>query len=158
MSTPLRIRRFWFGLCPAITVLGLTLCGHAAAAGPAAGQGDGGLTVHAVGFPHTRGQAIAKLFRPGDDVLGPGRWQQSTSIKDGAATFRFEGLPAGAYAVVVFHDENGNGIIDHGLLGPSEPIGFSGGFALGVLSGFPSFEKLKFEFKQPAQTLEIKLR
>ena len=137
MSTPSRIRRSWFGLCRAITVLGLVLCGHAVAAGPAASQGVGSLTVHAVGFSHTRGQAIAKLFLPGDDVLGPGRWQQSASIKDGAATFRFEGLPAASYALVVFHDENGNGIIDHGLLGPSEPIGFSGGFALGVLSGFP---------------------
>jgi len=60
--------------------------------------------------------------------------------------------------VVVFHDENGNGTIDHSLLGPSEPIGFSGVFALGVLAGFPSFGKLKFQFKPPAQTLEIVLR
>ncbi len=158
MGTPSRIRRFRFSLLRAITVLALALCGHAVAAGAAAGQAVGSLTVHAVGFSHTRGQAIAKLFLPGDDVLGPGRWQQSASVKDGAAAFHFEGLPAGPYAVVVFHDENGNGTIDHGLLGPSEPIGFSGGFALGVLSGFPSFEKLKFQFKPPAQTLEIKLR
>jgi uncharacterized protein (DUF2141 family) len=139
-------------------ILVMTVYGHAIAAGPAAGQGIGSLTVQAVGFTHTRGQAIAKMFRPGDDVLGPGRWQQSASIKEGAATFRFEGLSAGPYAVVVFHDENSNGIIDHGLLGPSEPIGFSGGFALSVLSGFPNFEKLRFEYKPPVQTLEIRLR
>jgi uncharacterized protein (DUF2141 family) len=158
MSTPSRMRRFWLGLRRAIAVLGLALCGHAVAAGPATSQGVGSLTVHAVGFSHPQGQAIAKLFLPGDDVLGRGRWQQSASIRDGAATFCFEGLSAGTYAVVVFHDENGNGIIDHGLLGPSDPVGFSGGFALSILSGFPSSEKLKFEFRPPAQTLEIKLR
>ena len=79
-------------------------------------------------------------------------------IDRGAAVFRFKGLLAGRYAAVVFHDENDNGVIDHGLLGPSEPLGFSGGFVLSLVSGRPDFERLKFDFKPPAQTLELQVR
>ncbi len=118
----------------------------------------GALTLHVTGFADARGHAVAKLYAPGDNVLGAGRWQVRTPIGANSAVLRFEGLPAGRYAAVVFHDENDNGVIDHGLLGPAEPIGFSGGFVLNLLSGRPDFERLKFEFKPPAQTLELQLR
>jgi uncharacterized protein (DUF2141 family) len=101
---------------------------------------------------------MAKLFAPGDRVLGPGRWQRTAPIEAGGATFRFERLAAGEYAAVVFHDENENGEIDHGLFGPSEPLGFSGGFVLSLLSGRPDFDRLRFEFTPPEQTLELRVR
>lgn len=38
----------------------------------------------------------------------------------------FEGLPAGRYAVMAYHDENGNRELDQNFLGiPREPLGFS---------------------------------
>jgi uncharacterized protein (DUF2141 family) len=135
----------------------LAFCG-AAAASPAVAQGAGDLNIQASGFAHARGQAVAKLFLPGDNILGPGRWRRNAPITRGVASFHFPKLAAGPYAVVVFHDENTNGEIDHGLLGPSEPIGFSGGFSLSLVSGMPSFDKLKFEFRPPSQTLEIGVR
>ncbi len=101
---------------------------------------------------------MAKLYAPGDNVLGAGHWQVRTPIDGNTAVLRFEGLPAGRYAAVVFHDENDNGVIDHGLLGPSEPLGFSGGFVLRLVSGRPDFERLKFDFKPPTQTLELQVR
>jgi uncharacterized protein (DUF2141 family) len=116
------------------------------------------LTLLARGFAHAGGSAVAKLFIAGDNVLGAGRWQQSAAIVRGGAIFHFEDLPAGAYAAVVFHDENGNGVIDHGLLGPSESVGFSGGFVLSLISGRPDFERLKFDFKPPIQSLEVRVR
>lgn len=119
---------------------------------------SGDLTLHVTGFVHTRGHAVAKLYAPGDNVLGAGHWQVRAPIDANAAVLRFEGLPPGRYAAVVFHDENDNGVIDHGLLGPSEPIGFSGGFVLSLLSGRPDFERLKFDFNPPAQTLELQVR
>jgi uncharacterized protein (DUF2141 family) len=119
---------------------------------------SGDLTLHVTGFEHARGHAVAKLYAPGDDVLGPGHWQVRSPIDGNTSVLRFEGLPPGRYAAVVFHDENDNGVIDHGLLGPSEPIGFSGGFMLNLLSGRPDFESLKFDFKPPAQTLELQVR
>ena len=118
----------------------------------------GTLTIQASGFAHAGGRAVAKLFVAGDNVLEAGRWQQAAAIDRGAAVFRFEGLAGGTYAAVVFHDENGNGVIDHGLLGPSERLGFSGGFVLSLLSGRPDFERLKFDFKPPANPLEVTVR
>ena len=137
---------------PLLLALGLTALSVATQA-----QDSGELTVRAQGFKHAGGQAVAKLFIAGDSVLGPGRWQVRAAIEGGAAVFRFPGLVARPYAVVVFHDENRNGEIDHGLLGPSEAIGFSGGFVLSWTSGRPDFERLQFEFKPPAQTLEVRL-
>lgn len=114
------------------------------------------LTIHATGFANARGHAIAKLYRPGDDVLGPGRWQSSSTIVNGRARFVFDGLPRGPLAAVVFHDENDSGAIDHNALGvPSEAIGFSNGFALGLLSGLPRFDKLRFEYAGEKQHIDI---
>lgn len=118
----------------------------------------GELVVHATGFADARGHAVAKLFVAGDNVLEAGRWQLVAPIEAGAATFRFGRLPAGSYAVVVFHDLNDDLTIDHGLLGPSEPLGFSNGFALSWMSGRPDFERLQFDFQPPVQTLDVTVR
>ena len=144
-----------------LLTLTLALAGAAitaiTAAAPADGPETGELTIHASGFAHARGHAVAKLFAPGDNVLKPGRWQLAKTIEGGAAVFNFAALPAGRYAAVVFHDQNDNLEIDHGLLGPSEPLGFSGGFVLSLLSGRPDFERLQFEFKLPAQALQVRV-
>lgn len=141
------------------TMLGLALAvGGVGVLAAADEHSVGDLTIHATGFANARGYAVAKLFAPGDNVLGTGRWQMSSSIDGGIAMFHFDALPAGSYAVVVFHDENENGVIDHGLLGPSEPLGFSSGFKLSLVSGRPNFERLKFDFKPPTQMLELQVR
>ena len=71
------------------------------------------LDVHASGFKHEGGHAIAKLFLPGENVLGKGHWQAVAAIVGGQANFRFTALAKGPYAVVVFHDENDSGVIAH---------------------------------------------
>lgn len=45
--------------------------------------------------------------------------------QDDNRTFHIEGLPAGTYAVVVIHDQNNNGDLDMGMMGPTEKYGFS---------------------------------
>jgi uncharacterized protein (DUF2141 family) len=65
-------------------------------------------------------------------------------------------LKYGKYAVSVFHDENGNGTVDHNFLHfPAEPLGFSNDFHLGIFAGLPSFEKLQFEFTPGAEPVSI---
>lgn len=140
-------------LALAVALIGMTL-----PAAAADGATSGELTIRATGFVDLRGHAVAKLFMPGDNVLGPGRWQLSSAIENGAAVFRVTGLASGRYAAVVFHDKNDNSVIDHGLLGPSEPLGFSGRFVLSLFSGRPDFEQLQFDFKPPAQTLEVSVK
>ena len=142
----------------AFALLLLLACGSATLSAAAQAPESGELVVHATGFANARGHAVAKLFVAGDNVLEAGRWQRLAPIEAGAVTLRFSDLLAGSYAVVVFHDLNDNLAIDHGLFGPSEPLGFSGGFALSWLSGRPDFARLQFDFKPPVQTLTVRVK
>ena len=63
------------------------------------------------------------LNRAVDDwhVLG-----KAPAIKDASATIDFDGLAPGKYAMVCYHDENGNGKFDENALGmPKEGYCFS---------------------------------
>jgi uncharacterized protein (DUF2141 family) len=128
----------------------------AQAAGEAGAAGV--LTIQASGFDDTQGHAVAKLFQPGDNVMEKGRWESLAVIKDGQATLVFPPLPAGTYALVVFHDRNDNDHIDHGWMGPSEPLGFSGGFKLTLFSGRPTFDELKFSFDGQPRTMNVAVK
>lgn len=77
--------------------------------------------------------------------------------KTGILMVNFTGLAYGDYAIALFHDVNNNGVMDRNFAGiPSEPFAFSkkprSKFRL------PKFEEIKFEFRQPNQTLFTKLR
>jgi uncharacterized protein (DUF2141 family) len=68
----------------------------------------------------------------------------------------FENLAAGRYAVIVFHDADGNGRLDKNLLGvPTEAYGFSNG-ARGFL-GPPSFKDASVAFDGTEMELAITL-
>lgn len=137
---------------------------QATASAAAAPAGTGVLVVRATGFDDARGHAVAKLYRPGENVLKPDSYRRATAaIQSGSAHLAFGDLPDATYALVVFHDSNNNGRIDHNALSlPDEQLGFSNGFRLGVFSGLPSFEKLQFRFVHapgPAPvTLDIEVR
>jgi uncharacterized protein (DUF2141 family) len=58
-------------------------------------------------------------------------------------TTAFDSLPAGVYAVALYHDENNNGQLDENLFGiPTEGFGFSNN-AMGTF-GPPSFSQASF--------------
>jgi uncharacterized protein (DUF2141 family) len=58
----------------------------------------------------------------------------------GKCVFSFSDLPIGEYAVIAFHDENNNGILDRNFFGvPAEGIG-----TYLKATGIPSFQKTKF--------------
>lgn len=62
---------------------------------------------------------------------------------EGKATLIFPRLPHGSYAVIVFHDENGNDDLDHNFMRfPAEPLGCSNGFKLTLFSGVSNFKRL----------------
>lgn len=115
-----------------------------------------GLVIHLKGFTHERGQAIANLFYEGGDVFGRPHARAVARIQQGGATLNFPHLAHGSYAVIAFHDENGNNDLDHNLLRlPAEPLGFSNGFRFSLFSGMPSFAKLRFTFGVDTKPLEI---
>src|SRR5437764_9308992 len=70
--------------------------------------------------------------------------------------FVYRNLPAGRYAVSVFHDENGNGKLDTNVVGmPTEPYGFSRDAR--ALMGPPSFADAAFDL-QADTTITVNLR
>ncbi|MFN7146402.1 MAG: DUF2141 domain-containing protein, partial [Myxococcota bacterium] len=102
--------------------------------------------------------AVAKLFRPGAPLTLPNAVATAKgAVRDGRAACHFPDLAEGAYALVVFHDTNDNGAIDHRFGWPAEPLGFSGGFRLSLTSGRPTFEKLRFDVVG-ATVLDVEVR
>jgi uncharacterized protein (DUF2141 family) len=72
------------------------------------------------------------------------------------ASIAFGNLAPGRYAVIAFHDENGDGRLDKSLLGvPTEPYGFSKG-AHGFLSA-PNFKDAAVAFDGADVTVAIVL-
>ncbi len=117
----------------------------------------GVLVVNSMNYEHNKGTVECLLYRKSDAILKTPFMKVITGIKKGRATCVFKDVPDAAYAVRVFHDQNTNGEIDHNFLSiPSEPLGFSNEWELSILSGLPTFEKLKFEFKQN-KTIQIKV-
>jgi uncharacterized protein (DUF2141 family) len=117
------------------------------------------LQVRVSGLQSIQGQVVATLFWEGDDVFGPPRAKQTQVIVDGQASVSFENLQAGRYAVIVFHDINGNNTLDHNLLRfPAEPLGYSNGFELTLFSGLPSSRKLAVDVHPGATAINITVK
>ena len=71
-------------------------------------------------------------------------------------TVVFDGLAPGQYAVMVMHDENGNGKLDTNLVGiPVEGYGFSNNPRV---MRKPTWEESRFEFGGDAQAITVDLR
>jgi uncharacterized protein (DUF2141 family) len=65
-------------------------------------------------------------------------------------------LPKGSYAVSVFHDLNGNGILDKNLFGaPKEPYGFSKNYRPVIRA--PRFDEVKVEIGDEDKKISIEL-
>jgi Uncharacterized protein conserved in bacteria (DUF2141) len=95
----------------------------------------------------------------GQSLTGPGQATGRADIHGSQATIAFPSLAPGEYAVIAAHDENDNGEVDHGMFGPSEPIGFSNGFRLRrLLLSFPTFKKLKFVLAPDRNRIEVTVR
>ena len=81
---------------------------------------------------------------------------RATAQRGSSASVVFSNLPPGRYAVILFHDENGNGHLDKNFWGvPVEPYGFSND-AQGLL-GPPSFAEAAFTLDNRERTLPISL-
>jgi uncharacterized protein (DUF2141 family) len=117
------------------------------------------LVVHISGFKHARGHAMARVFVAGQSLTGPGQATGRADIHGSEATITLPSLQPGEYAVIAAHDENDNAEVDHGLFGPSEPLGFSNGFRLRrLLLSFPTFNKLKFLLAPDHNRIEVTVR
>lgn len=72
------------------------------------------------------------------------------------ATFVFKDLQPGAYAVLVTHDENGNGKLDSNMIGmPVEAYGFSNNPSV---MRKPTWDEARFEVGAQDAAIDITLR
>ena len=105
-----------------------------------------GIKVEVIGMRNDNGKLGCSLFnspegfpRDGSKVFRHA-W---APIKNGRGECFFSGVPAGDYAVSVFHDENGNGKFDMNWMGmPLEGYGFSNNIKPHFKA--PDFDECKF--------------
>jgi uncharacterized protein (DUF2141 family) len=104
------------------------------------------------------GTVLLALFNSAETFPKPGKYfrVEMVAAATSAGTATFRDLPAGRYAVSVFHDENANGKLDMNLVGfPTELFGFSND-ALGF-GGPPTFEKAAVDMRGDT-VISIQLR
>ena len=120
-------------LCLVIAAIALTGCASktpaTTAAEPPRPDGTGTVEVTIDGFDNDEGQALVALFL--DDT----GWPDDEAQAFGASVFpienlrvvaQFKDVPAGPFAISVFHDKDSDRELDTGVFGiPTEAYGFS---------------------------------
>jgi uncharacterized protein (DUF2141 family)/uncharacterized membrane protein len=87
----------------------------------------------------SNGKLMVKL----QNAEGTSVQRAAVPIRNNAVDYLFERVPAGKYALQMFHDENGNGQMERNFLGlPTEGYGFSNNAK--ATFGPPPFDKLLF--------------
>ncbi|MBN2193994.1 MAG: DUF2141 domain-containing protein [Polyangiaceae bacterium] len=132
-----------------------------AALGLSAGAGAepaGYIKVEVSGLKHNQNEAVCALYDrpeafPSESDVRAGR---HAPIADRRAVCRFEGVPAGRYAVAVFHDEDGDRRLSKVLGVPREGYGFSNGAKAGSF-GPPKFAAAAFEFDGKAKRVPVSI-
>jgi uncharacterized protein (DUF2141 family) len=118
------------------------------------------IRVAAEGLQHHDGAVRVALFESADGFPGePAKsLQQGVAQLEGSvATYEFDPVPCGRYAVSVFHDEDGDGEMQRDWLGrPSEGWGVSRD-ARGRF-GPPSFDDSAFEATEDTFSVRLTLR
>jgi uncharacterized protein (DUF2141 family) len=116
------------------------------------------LEVTLTGVKDARGQvrvglyADPKTFRKEAQALAV----QTAPAAEGEVRVRFAGLAPGRYAIMAYHDEDGNGELNRRLgMFPTEGYGLSNN---PKVMGPPAFDDSAFELPAPGGTLRIEIR
>lgn len=130
----------------------------AAVLGSAAAHAAAPLEVQLTGVQHERGAirvglyADDKTFRKEAQALAV----QQVAATPGNVVVRFDELAPGRYAIMAYHDEDGNGEMNRRLgMFPTEGYGLSNN---PKVMGPPAFEDSAFEASDSARTITIELR
>lgn len=154
-----------YALC---LVLGIALAMPATYVHPQNNEIDGSksderhtsIRVVASGMEHNEGQVLVALFVSKEGF--PSHIEQATQrgvahMDSSTATFTFDPVLPGEYAISVLHDEDGNGEMKTAMFGrPAEGWGVSNN-AKGRF-GPPKFKNAKFAANQDSVTVELQLR
>ncbi len=115
------------------------------------------LRVEVSGLRAAKGNVLCALHDSGDTFpkkADKARARARAPASVGSLILVFPDVQTGTYAVVCFHDENGNQDLDQNLLGiPQEGLGFSND-ATGTF-GPPKFEAAQFRYSGGPQSIPI---
>jgi uncharacterized protein (DUF2141 family) len=114
------------------------------------------LTVSVSGLKPLKGDLYISLHSRPEffQVADSAFLKQKIAVNEETETFAFKELPAGRYAIAIYHDENLNGIMDANENGfPKEGYGFS---TKSKFLGRPKFEQAAFELSGN-DTIEVKM-
>jgi uncharacterized protein (DUF2141 family) len=118
------------------------------------------LHVRVAGLRDSAGQVICTLYDspgafPSDSNKAVG--QAAVAIRKRSAECDFVGIAPGKYALVAFHDENGNGEFDRSWFGmPKEGYAFSNNVR--PVFAPPSFKAAAFDYAGGDQWLTLAMR
>ncbi|NBB89097.1 MAG: DUF2141 domain-containing protein [Bacteroidetes bacterium] len=105
-------------------------------------------------FKSNKGKAFVALYDSEKNWLKKRSKGEIIAIQDQTATVVFEDVPAGTYAVSLFHDENRNGKMDANIFGiPKEPTACSNN-ATGRF-GPPTWDDASFAVEDAPLNLKI---
>ena len=115
------------------------------------------LTIEVTGAKSASGKVRFGLYNdPQAFPRTPWRGLETAATTTGVMTVTFKDLPAGAYAVSAYHDENDNDKLDRGAFEvPLERVGFSRD-ARGD-KGPPEFRDAKIDLTDTAQKITFKM-
>lgn len=140
----------------------LGLVGLTALGGDAQAGGEKvSLTVSALDFRNTKGQAIVAVFDSKDAWPKIDKALKVEKVKLDKATLdvTFRDLPPGTYAVEVIHDENENGKLDMRWLPYPKPVEGAGASNDAPASvGPPSWSDARFKLTDKGGAITIHLR
>lgn len=132
------------------------LVAAAVLAGPVLAQAAT-LTVDVAGVANAKGKVLVAVYGSADKFLKEPLRTAAVDAQPGKVRLVIAGLPAGDYALSLFHDVNGNGELDANLVGmPTEPYGFSND-AAGHF-GPPSFEQARLHLPEAGSVAAVNLR
>ncbi len=118
---------------------------------------DGKVYVEISGIDEIEGDLSIGLFNDAELFPQNGKAFQGSRVKveTSKISYTFENIPAGDYALAIYHDENSDGELGKNFLGmPSEDYVFSN-YATGTM-GPPSFEDAMFTHKD-STTIKLNL-
>jgi uncharacterized protein (DUF2141 family) len=103
------------------------------------------------------GEVRIGLYATPDDYRKTPMREAKAAANGNPVSIRIPGLPAGEYAIALYHDRNSNQKLDSNVLGiPIEPYGFS--VAPGrSLSGPAGWEQAKFNLPPDGASISIRL-
>ncbi len=118
----------------------------------------GTIEVECVDLRYDRGEVVCALYDraesfPRESGVRAGAY---SSIAGGRALCRFEGIPAGRYAVAAFHDEDGDRKLRTVLGIPREGYGFSNDARPGNF-GPPKFAAAAFDFDGTTTRVTVRI-